>query len=197
MVKSIGEGGNSTQPEIQFADNLRKQRLAKGWSVPELKQRSGVSEAMISAIENYRRVPTVKVACHLAEALDTTVSYLLGETTVDVLTPLPKTKQKVLIDPDTNLERWVLSPATHSSGLEFIRNVLPAFSATGIFPPHKPGTVEYLVVGQGQLMATVEEREEKLNEGDALYMQADRSHSFRNPWDSPCIYYVIIHSPSS
>jgi quercetin dioxygenase-like cupin family protein len=53
---------------------------------------------------------------------------------------------------------------------------------------------EYLVVEQGRLLAVLAGEEHLLEEGDALYFEADIAHRFDNAGDGPCSYYVVIVS---
>jgi transcriptional regulator with XRE-family HTH domain len=45
-----------------FGRQLRRDRLAHGWSVHELSSRSGIDAGQISRIENFKRPPTAKLA---------------------------------------------------------------------------------------------------------------------------------------
>jgi transcriptional regulator with XRE-family HTH domain len=59
--------------------NLRKSRLARGWTQEQLAERSGFSQQYISGLEQGRRNPTVVSLYELAQALKVTP--------VDLLTP--------------------------------------------------------------------------------------------------------------
>lgn len=47
---------------MHFGRQMRKERMARGWSLAELAQRTGVNAGHLSRIENGRRPPTEKVA---------------------------------------------------------------------------------------------------------------------------------------
>jgi transcriptional regulator with XRE-family HTH domain len=51
-----------------FVDEMRSQREQRGWTQPELAQRAKYSKALIAAVENYDRAPTVGLAAELDEA---------------------------------------------------------------------------------------------------------------------------------
>jgi transcriptional regulator with XRE-family HTH domain len=55
-----GNHGNS--PATHLGRQLRKERLARGWSVHEFARRSGISVGHVSRIENGKRPPTLAVA---------------------------------------------------------------------------------------------------------------------------------------
>ena len=97
-------------------------------------------------------------------------------------------------DPETGFERYLLSPSFGGRAVEFIRNIVPRESTSGEFPPHRRGVEEYVVVEKGRLRAIIGGEEYLLEEGDALYFEADVSHRFDNAGDDECSYYVVIVS---
>lgn len=64
---------------MRFAENLRTLRKARGLTLKQLGELVGVSEASVSQYENEKRQPDNEMLLKLAEALDTSVSELLGE----------------------------------------------------------------------------------------------------------------------
>lgn len=59
-------------------NQVRRRRMARGWSQAELARRAGISRAAVSAIEIERLVPAVTTALALAQALGETVESLFG-----------------------------------------------------------------------------------------------------------------------
>jgi transcriptional regulator with XRE-family HTH domain len=54
--------GKVTNPATHFGRQLKKERLARGWSLPELSKRTGLDAGHLSRIENGKRPPTEHVA---------------------------------------------------------------------------------------------------------------------------------------
>jgi transcriptional regulator with XRE-family HTH domain len=55
-------GHNNGNPVTHFGRQVKKERLARGWSLRELSARSGISYAHLNRIENGHRPPTEAVA---------------------------------------------------------------------------------------------------------------------------------------
>jgi hypothetical protein len=55
-------GNGDGNPVTHFGRQVRKERLARGWSLQELAQRTGIVAPHLSRIENGRRPPTENVA---------------------------------------------------------------------------------------------------------------------------------------
>lgn len=54
--------GTAANPVSHFGKQLKKERLAHGWSLPELSQRTGIDAGHLSRIENGKRPPTEAIA---------------------------------------------------------------------------------------------------------------------------------------
>jgi transcriptional regulator with XRE-family HTH domain len=54
--------GKPANPVSHFGKQLKKERLAHGWSLPELSRRTGIDAGHLSRIENGRRPPTEAIA---------------------------------------------------------------------------------------------------------------------------------------
>src|SRR5262245_51426883 len=61
----------------RLADRLRLERDARGWSLADLAERSGVAKATISKIERAEASPTAVVLIRLASAFDLTLAGLM------------------------------------------------------------------------------------------------------------------------
>src|SRR6187549_836743 len=62
---------------MRIARRLRLERDARGWSLADLAERSGVSKATISKIEREEMSPTAVILVRLAGAFDLTLAGLL------------------------------------------------------------------------------------------------------------------------
>ena len=160
-----------------------------------LAELSGVSRAMISKLERGEKNPTLVVAAKVAEGLGVSLSQLVEERREVVV--VPRERRMIMRDPETGFERQLLSPSFGGRGIEFIRNVVPMGSTSGEFPPHRRGISEYVVVERGRLRALLGDEEYLLEEGDALYFEADVPHRFDNVGEGECSYYLVIDSKGS
>ncbi len=185
MVEEVSSG--------RLGERVRALRRERGLTLDVLAKRSGVSRAMISKLERGEKNPTLVVAAKLAEGLGVSLSQLVGvEKRREVV--VRRERRMTMRDPETGFERQLLSPSFGGRGIEFIKNVVPEGSTSGEFPPHRRGVEEYLVVEKGRLRAVLGGEEYLLEEGDALYFEADVAHRFDNAGEGECGYYLIIDS---
>ena len=178
----------------RLGGRVRELRGRRGLTLEDLAGRSGVSRAMISKLERGEKNPTLVVAAKLAEGLGVTLSQLVGIEERREVVVVPREGRMVMRDPETGFERQLLSPAFVGRGVEFVRNEIPEGSTSGEFPPHRKGVAEYVVVERGRLRAVLGGEEYVLEEGDALYFEADVAHRFDNAGVGRCSYYLVISS---
>jgi transcriptional regulator with XRE-family HTH domain len=178
----------------QLGGRVKELRGRRSLTLEALAERSGVSRAMISKLERGEKNPTLVVAAKLAEGLGVTLSQLVGMEERREVVVVPREGRMVMRDPETGFERQLLSPAFFGRGVEFVRNEIPEGSTSGEFPPHRNGVAEHVVVERGRLRALLGGEEYLLEEGDAVYFEADVPHRFDNAGEGKCSYYLVISS---
>ncbi|CAN5717868.1 helix-turn-helix domain-containing protein [soil metagenome] len=178
----------------RLGSRVKELRGSRGLTLNDLAESSGVSRAMISKIERGEKNPTLVVAARISEGLGVTLSQLAGTERRREVAIVPSDRRMIMRDPETGFERQLLSPTFGNRGVEFIRNVIPEGSTTGELPEHQRGVEEYIVVERGRLVATLDGEKHVLEEGDAMYFEADVTHRFDNAGVGECSYYLVIDS---
>lgn len=192
MAASGASGTIAAVSSGRLGERVRELRRARGLTLERLAELSGVSRAMISKLERGEKNPTLVVAARLAEGLGVTLSRLAGMEERREVIIVPRNRRMVMRDPETGFERQLLSPNLVGVGVEFVRNKIPAGSTSGEFPAHRKGVTEHIVVEHGNLRAILAGEEYMLDEGDAMYFEADIPHRFDNAGDAECTYYLVI-----
>jgi transcriptional regulator with XRE-family HTH domain len=178
----------------QIGARLHELRRQRQLTLQMLAERSGVSRAMLSKIERGEKMPTVVLALRIAQALGLTMSQLLGVVEQRAVVLLPKRQQLIYRDPESGVERQLLSPPFEGQHLEFLRYILPQGAVIGEVPAHPRGVEKYVLVEQGQLCVSVAGQEYQLDAGDMLYFEADIPHRYENKGSGRCSYYLVATS---
>jgi transcriptional regulator with XRE-family HTH domain len=190
--KARGAGVVEEVASGRLGERVRGLRRERGLTLDLLAERSGVSRAMISKLERGEKNPTLVVAAKVAGGLGVSLSRLVGVEERREVVVVPLGRRMVVRDPVTGFERQLLSPSFGGRGIEFTKNVAPEDSTSGEFPPQRRGVGEYVVVERGRLRAVLGGEDYLLEEGDALYFEADISHRFDNVGEGECCYYLVI-----
>src|SRR3954463_16312318 len=123
---------NQSDPTEPLAARIALEREARGWSLADLAEPSGVSKAMISKIERGEASPTATLLGRLSGAFGLTMSTLLARAEGGGGRLSRAADQPRWQDPATGYIRQQVSPQTDLP-LDLVRVELPA-GASATFP---------------------------------------------------------------
>jgi transcriptional regulator with XRE-family HTH domain len=177
-------------PPDQIGENVRRRRLARGVTLEQLAEQSGVSPAMISEVERDLKNPTVRIAYQLARALGCTLTELLEDGT-----PTPRVvraaERRTLIDAETGVERHGLSPEMLRHGLDLVWYVVPPGETVGAMTANRPGILEHLTVVRGTLTLLLGRERHRLRVGDGITYGPQATIEYRNQGRGTCEFMLV------
>jgi len=179
---------------MNFVQNVTRLRQEKKLSLQDLANLSGVSKSMLSKIEREEKNPTLQIASQIAEGLGTTLSALLAENEHQPVILIKQNDRRMYRDEISGIERYLLSPAFSTRGIEFILYIIPQGEKSPEFPPHQKGVKEYITVSMGRLKIELYDITYELNAGDSIYFEANVRHKFLNIGDTNCHFYLVTDS---
>lgn len=178
-----------------IAKRVRELRKARGCTLDELAESSGVSRSMISLIERQETSPTAVVLNKLADALGVTLAALFsGEPASVAEQPLARlSDQQVWEDPASGYVRRHLSPTGYASPIELVEVIFPPGERVAF-----ESVVRSMVTHQqvwmldGEMEVTAGETTWHLQTGDCLAMVLDQHIVFHNPGHKRARYAVAL-----
>ncbi|MFT3956737.1 MAG: XRE family transcriptional regulator [Piscinibacter sp.] len=178
-----------------LAARLRDLRRARGLTLEQLAELSGVSRSMISLIERQETSPTAAVLNKLADAFGVSLpAFFAGEARSADPDPVSRrADQHVWTDPASGYVRRHLSPAGMASQIELVEVNFPA-GATVVFdnPLRRLGIEQQIWVIKGAMDITLEQRTWQLQTGDCLAMVLGARITFHNPGLQPARYVLAL-----
>lgn len=175
----------------RLAERLKLEREARGWSLADLAERSGVSRAAISKIERGEASPTAGVLVRLADAFDLTLAGLVARAEGEAGRLVRAADQPVWRDPASGyLRRQVFERADHP--VELVRVELPAGARVG-FPASSYRRIRQVVwVLEGALVVEEAGVRRELAAGDCLAFGPPADSALLNESGAPCVYLVAL-----
>ena len=179
--------------DARLAERLAAARAARGQTLDELAQASGVSRAMISRIERGESSPTAMVLGRLAAGLGVTLSSLFAEVEGGPVDPVQRfDRQPVWRDPETGYLRRNAAPAGTGSPQDIVRVELPA-GARVAYPAASYAQLDHhILLLSGRLRFGNGERIFELSSGDCLWLPEAADSWYFNPGPGPAEYLVLI-----
>jgi transcriptional regulator with XRE-family HTH domain len=181
----------------QIGRRVREHRTARGWTLDELADRSGVSRRMVINIEHGEGNPSIATLLRISDALGVGLPVLVDVERSSTLTVTrdgeaavlwrgPRGGRGLLVagtqPPDVvELWDWTLQPGeAHAT------------------EAHSAGTRELLHVLEGTVELRVGDRTERLDAGDAATFAGDIAHGYGTPADAaaPARFALTVFQPS-
>jgi transcriptional regulator with XRE-family HTH domain len=175
----------------RLADRLRQLRSAKGLSLQDLAERSGVSRATLSRIENGEVSPTAETLGALASAYAMTISRILAPAERPFAALVARAEQSIWQDRSHGFIRHIVSPPSGALSVEIIRCELAANQTIFYEKPPVAGLEHHLTMLKGALTVMVEGETYALREGDCLRYRLFGSSRFETR-RSPASYLIVL-----
>ncbi len=172
-------------------ENLRRLRAKRNLSLETLAQRVGVSRAMLGQIELGQSSPSINVLWRIAHGLGVTFSALISVHGQGGPLVMRAAEAKLLSSRDGAFTSRALFPVDEPRRVEFYE-VRLAGGGVERAPAHPPGTVENLLVAQGQVEIDVAGKHHELEVGDAILFEADSPHVYRNRGRVEAVMYLVM-----
>lgn len=176
---------------VALATTLQRLRTDRGLTGAALADRSGVSRAMISRIENGDVQPTASLLGRLSAALGITLSELIASAERGERRLARRGEQPVWTDPETGYTRRAVSP-TSDGRLELVEVHLPPGARVGFPAEAYTFTHHQIWVLEGALEFREGETVHELEEGDCLQLGPAAPCEFHNPGRAGCRYLVAV-----
>lgn len=190
----------ATSSDLRLGAQIRRIRQMKGMRLRDLSERCGLSESLISRIENDKVTPSLHTLHHLAKSLDLTVAELLSEQPIESSIVMRHGQRRTIgrgnygVDDPEGIEAEVMVPIGHRSSLQgFLVRLRPGASTSGA-RQHEGEEIGY-VVG-GELLLTVAGVTHHLYRGDSFHFASRLAHDYSNPGKT-ITEVVWINTPAS
>jgi len=184
---------SATAPEKGVGPRVHALREARGLSLRDLAERSGVSAPMLSQVERGDTSPTIAVAAKIAAGLGLSLSQLLRLDEGQHVAVRRRDDRQVLRRDGHRVEH--LSPELPGQRAAISLHALRAGARTGTAgdpPLHDSGSRETVVVQTGGLTLVLDGQRYELADGDSVTFDADLSHHFENPGKIETTFLAVV-----
>jgi transcriptional regulator with XRE-family HTH domain len=178
----------------QIAQNLRRLRTGRGFSLDSLAARSGVSRGMLIGIEQERTNPTVWTLVRVADALWVSVSELIE-------TVSPASVRVVRAGEANRL--WHTDAGSHATLLVGSGPAPLELWDWHLRPgdryrteAHVAGVRELITVISGRTALTVGDETHELDPGDSAMYPGDLPHAHACLGEEPCRFIMAVSVPA-
>lgn len=177
-----------------IAENLRRLRMERNYSLGQLSQICEVSKVMLSQIEKGETNPTINTIWKIANGLKVPYTSLLEEQKKDTKV-IRKSQIKEQNSEDGTYRIYCYYTNTPSRNLEMYQMELdPGCSYTSI--GHSEKSEEYIMVIEGELLVEVHQNTYSLNADESINFIASQTHKYINKGEKTVKAVAINYYPS-
>lgn len=175
---------------VSVGQRLREYRLARGFSIRELAEKSGLAVNTLSLIENQKSSPSVNTLVQLAKALEIPLANLFE--------PLHASRDFILSKKGQRRSMCQDGIRVEDCGFEMVSQpiqpcvvTMPAGKDSGPHPVVHTG-YEFIFCLSGEIDYFVQNKRHTLKEGDSLLFEARLPHCWINLGSEPAVYLLIM-----
>lgn len=180
-------------PMPRVGRRVRALREARGLSLRDLAQRSGVSAPMLSQVERGETSPTLSVAQKIAAGLELSLSQLLRlDEGRHVVLVRRGERRRVRRDGHRFQELTPSLPGERASVTLHTLRPAGRTGGPGDRPIHAAGSRETVLAQSGRLAVVIDGEPYRLAEGDAVTFDADLPHYFENPGRAEAVFLAVV-----
>ena len=176
----------------KLSARLKSLRKEQGWTLDQLGDRSGVSKATLSRLENGDVSPTTEVLGKLCAAYGVSLTRLISMVEEE-FPPLVQYDQQVeWADPKNGFRRRSVSPPAGSLAAEILEGRLDPGACLAYERPPVAGQEHHLIMQEGTLQLTVDGHKYDLKAGDCLRYQLFGASSFQGGNTEGARYLLVL-----
>lgn len=181
--------------DASLAARLTRLRQARGWSLEELTEQSGISRASLSRIERGETSPTAHVLGQLAAAYRMPMAAFFSGLEDPGEDLVSRADQPEWTDTGSGFRRRSVSPARAGYKGSVIEGTLPAGSKVTYSDTPIPGLEHHLLLRSGRLEVVLGGTSHELETGDCLRFKLTGGNSYRAPGPEDAHYILCVIAP--
>ena len=191
LSKTLQDGLN----DYEIGAKIRALRLKKKIGLVDLGKHTGLSPALLSKIERGRLFPTLPTLLRIALVFGVGLEFFFAGARERPLVAVTRTSERVELPERAGAREAAYRfaslnyPATERRFNCYLAEFFPV--APEKLRPHDHAGVEFIYVIDGVLTVRIQEEEQALGAGDALYFDATVPHAYRRSGGRKCRAVVV------
>lgn len=179
----------------EIGPKLRALRLKKKMGLVELGKHTGFSSALLSKVERGKLFPTLPTLLRISLVFGVGLEYFFAEAREKPILAVVRKAERVRFpeNPDGRPSSYMFEcldfPATERKMNAYYVEFEQV--RTGDVEPHAHSGAEMLYVLRGRIAVTFGAEDHELDEGDSMYFESTRPHSYRRVGSAPAAAVVV------
>lgn len=193
-INNAPSGGARDTHEIVGA-RMRDLRKAKGMTLQQLAEATGLSIGYLSQLEREQAVPSIRALNTISGALGVNISWFFPDAergTTPESAVIVRAARRSALRFESGIRDELLCP-TLGGNLEMLLCTFEPGASSG--EPYAHNGEEAGYVSEGQLELRLDDEIYLLNAGDSFHFDCTRPHGYRNPSDQRTVVVWCVTPP--
>lgn len=173
-----------------IGNKLKNIRNKRSLSLDEVAKLTGVSKAMLGQIERGQSNPTVSTLWKIATGLKVSFSLFIDENQDD-LKVIYQNDISPIIEDNNKMKLYPIFPFDTNKGFEIFTIELEP-GCNHISTPHNDGVEEYIIVTEGKIEMSINNKNFILQKGNSIRFTANTPHAYKNINEDRSVFQNII-----
>lgn len=178
-----------------IGERVRGCRRARGWTLDELAERSGVSRRMLVSVEQGATNPSIATLLRVSEALAIGLPSLVAPNDDEVPFEISRAGTRPPLWTGEHGGQAVLAAGVSAPDVVELWDWTLAPGDAHASEPHVAGTRELLLMIESEVVLTVAGEEAVLGAGDAVTFPGDAVHGYRNDGTTRARFALTVFEP--
>jgi transcriptional regulator with XRE-family HTH domain len=175
---------------MMIGTKLKNIRNKRNLTLDELAKLTGVSKAMLGQIERGQSNPTVSTLWKISTGLKVCFSLFIDENQDD-LKLISQKDISPIIEDNNKMRLYPIFPFDPTKGFEIFTIELEP-GCNHISPPHNDGIEEYIIVTEGKIQISIDDKKFTLEKGNSIKFMANKPHAYENVNEDRAVFQNII-----
>lgn len=177
--------GGSVLPDLttrsMLGDRLKALRAAKGLTLQEVADATGLSRTFVGMVEQGKSEIAVARLLRVADFYGVTIHDLISTGADPAIEVVPRQVARKVPTGEEGVSLLLLATRSERVSQPFIVELAPHTQLDGL--AHSGD--EWIVCAEGQVRVRVADVEHDLHVGDTVFYPGRLTHGYFNPWDDP------------
>ena len=177
-----------------MGSTIRRFRKEKRLTLKDVAHMTGLTESLLSQIENNKAQPSVSSLMAISKALNTPIGYFFDQENSLTASPVLRSSERPVVHTKSGITYYLLTQNIEETQIEVLHAEYERGASTEVMHTHDG--YECGIVLEGKLEVKLNEDRYVLNRGDSITIPSSQPHNIINIYDGLTIAIWVNKPPT-
>ena len=179
---------------MELGSTIRRIRKEKRLTLKDVAHMTGLTESLLSQIENNKAQPSIASLMAISKALSTPIAYFFDQEDSQAASPVLRSSERPVVHTKSGITYYLLTQHIEEAQIEMLYAEYETGASTEVMHTHTG--YECGLVLEGKLEIKLNEDRYVLNRGDSITIPSSQPHNIINIYDGLTIAIWVNNPPT-